>query len=444
MSAAPKTRYATTKDCVSIAYQVFGDGPRDIAIVWGTMSHIELFWDDPPLAHFLERLGSFARVIHFDKRGSGVSDRISGVPTLEERMDDLLAVMDAAGSEKAVIFGESEGGGMVSLFAASYPERTEALILYGSFSRLLAADDYPCGLPAEVVDVFVETAVRSWGEGTMMRLFAPSRPDDDAAIEFGGRFERFSMSPAAMRQLFETNKQIDVRPVLETIRCPTLVLHRSGDLIVNVEHGRYLAEHIPGAKWVELEGADHYLGAGDNDAVVDEIQEFITGDRPVAEPDRVLATVLFTDMVGSTERAAVLGDKAWGDVLNKHDAVVRRETERFGGRWVSSAGDGHLMTFDGPARGVRCACAIRDGLGALGVEVRAGLHTGEIELAGNDVRGIAVHIGSRVSSLAQAGEVLVSRTVTDLVAGSGLSFTEHGEHELKGVPGRWAIYAVSA
>jgi class 3 adenylate cyclase len=341
-----------------------------------------------------------------------------------------------------VVFGESEDAPMSALFAASYPERVTALVLYGPLVKAVGDDDFPWAVPKAMFDSLVATAAEHWGDASNMRLFAPSRPETEENIRWGSRFERYSLTPASFSELFRTIEKIDIRPVLPSVRVPTHVVHRSGDLVISVEQGRYLAEHIEGATFTELPGDDHYCGAGDVDALVDEIEEFVTGVRPAVEPDRVLATVMFTDIVGSTELASRLGDRGWGEVLARHDALVSDEVHRHGGRVLKHTGDGALAIFDGPARGVRCACAIRDGVKPLSLEIRAGLHTGEIELDDNDVRGIAVHIGARVEALAGASEVLVSRTVTDLVAGSGLAFEERGEHELKGVPGRWPVFAV--
>jgi class 3 adenylate cyclase/alpha-beta hydrolase superfamily lysophospholipase len=436
----PDTKYAKTADGVHIAYQVVGDGPLDLITVWGTMSQVEVMWEDPRLARFLERLASFSRFIHFDKRGTGLSDRGPGAPTLEERMDDIRAVMDAVSSDRAVVFGESEGGPMCSLFAATYPERTVALVLYGALVKAVRDETFRWALPAERFEQLIEDWAANWGSGKRSETFAPSVPETEANTAWMARLERQALSPGAFRDLYRTLAQIDIRPVLPTIAVPTLVLHRAGDRAVNVMHGRYLAEHIPGAKYVELEG-DHYLGSGDSDAIADEIQEFLTGVRPVAEPDRMLSTVFFSDLVGSTAKASELGDRRWTALLDQHDALVRRQLERHGGRYINSTGDGLLATFDGPARAIRCAQAICDGGRALGIEIRAGLHTGEVEIRGDDIGGIAVHIGQRVSGLAGPGEVLVSSTVKDLVAGSGIAFSDRGTHALKGVPDEWRLFA---
>jgi pimeloyl-ACP methyl ester carboxylesterase/class 3 adenylate cyclase len=439
----PKTCYAKSGD-VHIAYQVFGEGPLDIVWVPGWFSNVESNWLNPPIAYFFDRLSSFARVITFDKRGTGLSDpvAVTSPPTLEERMDDVRAVMDAVGSERAALIGLSEGGPMSALFAATYPGRTSALVLTGTFARVESAEDYPIGLDRDTVRRIVEVLVQSWGEGLIVQFAAPSM-DTPESRQRVGEYERSAASPGMVRALMLLNLEVDVRPLLSAITVPTLVLHRTDDKLVPVEHGRYLAEHIPGAKLVEVPGIDHVPWAGDTDRFVDEIQEFLTGVRHTAEPDRVLATVMFTDIVGSTERASELGDRRWREILDRYYELSRREIARFGGREVNTTGDGTLATFDGPARAIRSATAIAAATRQLGIDVRAGLHTGECELAGSDVRGIAVHIGARVAALAGAGEVLVSRTVRDLVVGSGLTFSERGEHELKGVPGSWQLFSVA-
>ena len=442
---APETRYARSGD-LNIAYQVTGEGPRDLVYVPGWVSNVELMWEEPAMARFLERLASFSRLVLFDKRGTGLSDRVSNdrLPTLEERMDDVRAVLDAVGSERAALFGHSEGGNMCVLFAATYPERTAALVTLGSFAkRRDPDDDYPWAPTAENREETAADVERNWGHlrPRDVEYYAPSRVGDEQFVRNLEQYLRRGASPGAAAALLRMNSYIDVRDVLPTIQVPTLVLHRTGDHDVNVAEGRYLASKIPGAKFVELRGDDHWVSAGDTDAIADEIEEFLTGTRPAPELDRVLSTVLFTDIVGSTERAAELGDRRWRDLLSTHDAAVRRELERFRGREVDTAGDGFLATFDGPARAVRCAISAGDALRELGLEMRAGIHTGECELDGPKVRGIAVHTGARIASLAGPGEVLVSQTVKDLVSGSGLAFEDRGVHELKGVPGDWRVYA---
>jgi pimeloyl-ACP methyl ester carboxylesterase len=437
----PEIRYAKSGD-VNIAYQAFGQGAIDLVIVPGWVSNIEIFWEEPAFARFLKRLASFSRVILFDKRGTGLSDRVSVMPDLETRMDDVRAVLDAVQSERAALFGYSEGGVMCALFAATYPHRTSALIMHGAYARLTWQPDYPWG-PTEVERLaFIDQAVREWGGPIGFDARAPSMAHDERFRQWWARCLRLSASPAAFEMLSRMNAQIDIRQVLPAIRVPTLILHSVNDQTLPIGGSRYLAEHIPNARLVELQGVDHIPWLADAEAVIQEVEEFLTGVRHGPETDRVLATVLFTDIVGSTERAAGLGDRRWRDLLESHHALVRRELGLFRGREIDTAGDGFLATFDGPARAVRCACAISDGVRSLGVEVRAGLHTGECETMGEKLGGIAVHIGSRVAALAQAGEVWVSSTVKDLVAGSGLSFQDRGVHPLKGIPGEWKLFEV--
>jgi pimeloyl-ACP methyl ester carboxylesterase len=433
----PETRYAKSGD-VHIAYQAFGEGPINLVIAPFFVSNVEHFWDEPDAARWLTRVGSFARVVMFDKRGTGMSDRVIEMPGLDQRIDDLRAVMDAAGIEQAAVLGLSEGGSMAALFAATYPNRCSALILYGAFAH------FSSWFPTEAAFAqFLGYVDQAWGSGGAVPFFVPSRANDPAFQRWFARFERLGASPAAVTAYMRMNSQIDISNIVPTIRVPTLVVHRTQDVTINVEGGRYLAKHIPGARYLELPGSDHPPMAGDNaDEIADAIQEFLTGARAPVEVDRVLATVLFTDIVGSTEKTAALGDRRWHDVLDKHHATIRSNLARFRGREVKTTGDGILATFDGPARGVRCACAIAEEIRPLGIEVRAGLHTGECEIMGDDVGGIAVHIGARVASLADAGEVLVSSTVKDLVAGSGLRFGDRGSRSLKGVPGEWRIFAV--
>jgi pimeloyl-ACP methyl ester carboxylesterase len=442
MPDPPRTRYAKSGG-LNIAYQVAGDGPLDLVYVAGWISNVELMWEEPAHAHVLGRLASFSRLIAFDKRGTGLSDPVplDRLPTLEERMDDVRAVLDAVGSERAAVFGFSEGGVMSALFAATYPERTVALALYGTFAKRIWSEDYPWAPTPEARQAELAQLERTWGDRMDLDQLAPT--ETDAFKNRLATYFRRSASPGAALALLRMNTEHDIRHVLPTIRVPTLVLQRVDDRDVNVEEGRWIASRIPGAKYVELPGDSHTLWGGNTDEVVDELEEFLTGVRRGPEPDRVLATVLFTDIVGSTQKAVELGDRRWRALLAAHDAAVRRQLERFRGREVDTAGDGFFATFDGPARGVRCATSIRDAAGALGIEIRAGLHTGECELDGESVRGIAVHTGARVSSLAAPGEVLVTGTVKDLVAGSGLAFEPRGERELKGVPGTWPIYAVS-
>jgi class 3 adenylate cyclase len=440
-----ETRYARSGD-VSIAYQVVGDGPFDLVYVPGFVSNIELMWEEPGLARFLERLASFSRLILFDKRGTGLSDPVpnDGLPTLEERMDDVRAVMDAVGSKRAALLGHSEGGNMCVLFSATHPERTTALLLVGSYAKRIRSEDYPWAPTVEERAREIEETEATWGSPEAFRALAPSKENDPDFQRWIGRYLRQSASPKAAAALLRMNTQIDVRDVLPTIGVPTLLLYRTHDADVHVDEGRYVAERIPGSTFVELPGADHLMWTGDTDALLDEVEGFLTGVRRGPDPDRVLATVLFTDVVGSTETATRVGDRAWRSLLERHHQVVRRALARWRGREIDTAGDGFLATFDGPARAIRCAVAATEGIRELGLQIRAGLHTGEVEIAGGDVRGIAVHIGSRVAGLAGPGEVLVSRTVADLVAGSGIVLAERGEHELKGVSGTWLVYAVES
>jgi len=439
-----ETKYARSGD-LHIAYQVVGQGPLDLVYVPGWVSHVELAWEEPTLARFLGRLASFSRLITFDKRGTGLSDRVSDdkLPTLEERMDDLRAVMDAVDSERAAVFGVSEGGNLSALFAATYPERTTALVMFGTFAKRIWSPDYPWAPTAEQRQQEYRVAEREWGNLMDLAHYVPSKIDDEGFARRLATYLRRAASPGAAVALLRMNTQIDIRGVLPTIRVPTLVIHRTGDRDVNVDEGRWLAEHVPRARFVELPGDDHFPWVGDQDVILDEIQEFLTGVRPTPGADRVLATVLFTDIVGSTEWAARLGDRAWKELLERHHALVRKELVRFRGREVDTVGDGFFATFDGPARAIRCACSIRDGVRQLGIEIRAGLHTGEIELTGSTYSGIAIHIGARVAAAAQPSEVLVSSTVKDLVAGSGICFADRGPHVLKGIPGTWHLFAVA-
>ena len=439
----PETRYTRSGD-VNIAYQVFGEGRLDLVYVMGWVTNLEAFWQEPSVARFFQRLASFSRLILFDKRGTGLSDRvpIKELPTLEQRMDDVRAVMDAAGSDRAALFGVSEGGPMCALFAATYPERTSAMVLYGSYAKRLRDPNYPWAPTREERDSWYDLLERGWGGVVDIGTLAPNA--DPHFREWWARYLRMSASPGAALALGRMNSEIDIREVLPSIRVPTLILHRTGDLDMDVGGARYMASRIAGAKYIELPGDDHLPFVGNQEAILDEIEEFLTGARQHAELDRVLATVLFTDMVGSTERSAALGDKRWRDLLEAHNRVMREELDRFRGREIDTAGDGFFATFDGPARAVRCACAMRNELARLGIDIRAGLHTGECELVGDKVRGIAVHIGSRVASLARPGEVLVSSTVKDLVAGSGLEFEDRGVQTLRGVPGEWRLFAVIA
>jgi class 3 adenylate cyclase len=437
----PHVRYAKNGD-VHIAYQVVGDGPIDLLVVPGFVSHLECTWEQPAAARFTERLAAFCRLIVFDKRGTGLSDRGVGVPSLEVRMDDIRAVMDAVGSERAALFGASEGGLLATLFAATHPDRVASLILFGAMAKFTKSDDYPWGFDTDMLDMAVQALEAYWGTGITLYLFGPSRINDRELLKWCGRFERLAASPGAVLDIMRMNAETDVRHALPAVQAPTLVLHRTEDFTVPVEVGRYLARNIDGARYVELPGSDHTIWLGETEGVLAEVQEFLTGDRPVVEPERVLATVLFTDIVKSTELASKLGDRRWSDLLARHDALVRRQFDHFRGREVKTTGDGFLATFDGPARAIRCAQSIVDGVRGLGLEVRAGLHTGECEVDGASVGGIAVHTAARVVEQAEPGQVLVSSTVRDLVAGSGITFVDTGSHDLRGVPGPWQLLAV--
>jgi len=427
---------------VNIAYQVVGAGPLDLVLVPGFVSHLDNDWEEPRPAHGLRRLASFSRLIRFDKRGTGLSDRSVGLPDLETRMDDVRAVMDAVGSERAALYGYSEGGPMCCLFAATYPSRVSALVLYASYAKRRDPDeDYPWAATWEERQAYAAEVERTWGEEADRTRMGANV--DEALSDWWLRRARAAASPGAARDLILMNSQIDVRLVLPTIAVPTLVLHRTGDRDSKVEEGRYLAEHIPDAQFVELPGDDH-LPWSNGDQIIDEIEEFLTGVRRGPDPERVLATVLFTDLVRSTEKAVELGDRRWAELIELHHAAVRRELDRYRGREIDVAGDGFFAAFDGPARAVRCAGAVRASLRRLGLVVRAGVHTGECEQVDGKLAGVAVVIGARISASADEGEILVSATVRDLVAGSGLEFEERGERELKGVPGSWKLYAVVA
>jgi class 3 adenylate cyclase len=431
----PKTRYARDGD-VAIAYQVFGDGPHELVFAWGPATSVEHMWDLPQAARFLDRLGSFARVSAFDRRGMGASDPTAGPPTHEQQVQDMLTVMDAAGFERPFLYGETNASRVCALFAATRPDRVSGLILYASWA--LGTDVVTPALE----EFLFELVDNHWGDGETVYIFAPSVADDPHLKEWFGSSERHAASPGIVRKLIEMDSRMDIRPVLPAIRVPTLVLHRADDPLVPLELGREVAEAIRGARFVELRGDDNMSFFGDSDAVLDEIEEFLTGERHRHEVDRVLTTVLFTDIVGSTERAADIGDRRWRDLLDDHYERVRSEVSRFGGREVRTLGDGFLGTFDGPARAIRCGCAISESAQDLGIPTRIGLHTGEVELLDGDIAGLAVHIGARVVAEARPGEVLVSGTVKDLVVGSGLGFSDRGEHQLKGVPGTWHLFAV--
>lgn len=431
----PTTRYARSDD-VHVAYQVFGSGV-DLVFVPGFVSHIDNYWDEPRFARWLERLGSFARVVMFDKRGTGLSSRVPNLPTMDERMDDLRAVMDAEGIERAAIFGISEGGSLASLFAAHHPQRCAALILYGAFARFsswIATD--------EDFDAFLEYVGTRWGSGDSLASFAPAFADDAILQDWWGKFERLGGDPKATAELMVMNRQIDITEILPTIQVPTLVVHRRDDVLVDHEGAETLAERIPDARLVTLEGRDHLPFVGDDAMrIIEEIQEFLTGSRAIPMPDSVLSTVLMTDIVDSTQRASELGDQRWGDLLESHNRAVRDQLARYRGNEIKTLGDGFLATFDGPARAIRCALDICAAVRSIGLETRAGLHTGEVHFTDHDVEGIAVHLAARVAAAAGAGQVLVSRTVRDLVAGSGISFEPAGTHRFKGIPDEWQLYS---
>jgi class 3 adenylate cyclase len=440
MPSLPRVHYAKSGD-FHIAYWTIGDGPRDLLIVPGLSSHLDIIWEQSSLASGLRRLSSFSRVIMFDRRGQGLSDRGCGPDTLEEEADDVRAVMDAVGSTTAALLGVSEGCTISALFSASFPGRTTALILYGGYAVLSRVPgDSPWVMTDGQWNQLSAAVEKGWGGDFGPGFFAPGQVGNDTFKQWCERFLRASSSPGAVLALMRRLREADIRPILPSIRVPTLVLHRTGDRTVPVEAGRYLAQKIPNAMLVEFPGMDHL--PLDSDAMVDEVEEFLTGVRPAHQEDRVLATVLFTDIAGSTELAVELGDRRWSNLLGDFYTTVRRELGRHRGKEVDTAGDSFFATFDGPARAIRCACSIRDALRALGLEVRTGLHTGECELIGSKVGGIAVHTGARVGALAGPGEVLVSSTVKDLVAGSGIQFADRGAQTLKGVPGEWRLFAV--
>jgi class 3 adenylate cyclase len=437
----PAARYAKSGD-VHIAYVAMGEGPLDLVWVPTWISQCEHLFSEPTLETVGKRIGRFARIIAFDRRGAGLSDPMIGAPTLEEQMDDVLAVMEAVGSEGAAIFGTLEGGPLAALFAATYPDRVSSLILYATFARAAWAHDYDWTWRKEYRAERMAELVSHWGEGLTAGGIAPSRLADPKFVDWAARMERLAASPATIERIMELIGEFDVRRVLPSIRVPTLVMHRRDDTFIDFRHGEYIASKIPNARFVALEGSDNLFSIGDVDSFVGEVEEFLTGSRYQREPDRMLATVLFTDICDSTKRAADLGDAAWRQLLEQHDRLVRRALERHRGREVKRTGDGFLATFDGPARALRCASSIAEGVRSLGIEVRAGLHTGEVEVMNGDIGGLAVHIGARVMGAAGPSEVLVSSTVKDLVVGSGIAFAERGSHELKGVPGEWRLFSV--
>jgi len=447
----PETRYAKTPDGVHIAYQLFGEGPTDLVFVYRFVSNLGYMWEIPQFARFLHRLGMMARVLALDPRGAGMSDRVPAdrLPSLEVRMEDVRTVMDAVAWERAAFMGTVDGGALGALFAATYPDRINALILYATIARGLAAPDYPWAWTEEQWEAWFEEVEEGWGDREWMqgqvRWISPSLAHDEEFMRRVGTHYRLGASPENVIAVERMAMHTDIRAVLPTIQAPTLVLYREGDLVEPAEQGRYIAEHIPGASFVALPGEDHEAFSGDQDALLDEIEKFLASVRDEeAEFDRVLATVLFTDIIGSTAKAAELGDRGWRSLVERHHSTVRALLSRYRGKEVDTAGDGFFATFDGPARAVRCAQAIVDAVQPLGIEVRTGLHTGEVEMIADKVGGIAVSIGARVGAMAHPSEVLVSQTVRDLVAGSGLGFEYRGEHELKGVPGEWRLYAVTA
>jgi len=438
----PDTRYAKAPDGTSIAYQVVGDGPVDLVYAAGIWSNVELMWDEPDWARFLERLASFSRLILFDMRGVGCSDRGPEPPWLELQRDDVAAVMDAVGVADAIVFGAARGATMAMLFAATHPERTKALVLYAPVVKTVSSPGFAHGKTPEEQQAFFERFVREVGTGRNLALQAPSRAGDERFTAWWARFERLVASPSAYEELGRIFTDVDIRDVLPAIHVPTLAIHREGDAIVSAAQAAYVAGRIEGARLVELPGADHMPFVGDADAILDEVEEFVTGVRPAPEVDRILATVLFTDIVSSTERQAALGDRGWKQLLEQHHALVREQLTRFRGLEQDTAGDGFFVRFDGPARAIRCAEEIVRAVRTLGIEVRAGLHAGECEIVEGKCSGLSVSIGARVMAHAGPSEVLVSQTVKDLTAGSGLTFADAGEHELKGVPDRWRLYRV--
>jgi class 3 adenylate cyclase len=446
MAPAPETRYAKSDEGLHIAYQVVGDGPQDVALL--SPPHcIDMGWEDPGFVAVASRLSRLGRLILFDWLGFGSSDPVplGALPTPETWLDDLRVVLDAVGSERAHLIGNATGGTLALLFAATHPNRAASVVVVDSYARGVRGDGYPLAAPQSVVDSWLDWMEEAWGSRDYGAVDVPSRADDEEYLDWSARARRLTQSPLAARTTLRWSSQLDVRAALSSVQVPTLVLHSGENPVIRIDAGRYLADHLPDARFVERRGRDLFalspIGSSD---VLDHIEEFLTGERPHPDPDRAFATILFTDVVSSTQALAEMGDERWKQVLDRHDRIVDRELAHFRGRMVGSMGDGVLATFDGPARAVRCARAIVDAVRPLGIEVRAGLHAGEVELRGNDIGGIAVHIGQRVSALAEPGEVLVSRTITDLVAGSGLEFTDRGEQHLKGVPGAWRLFAVKA
>jgi pimeloyl-ACP methyl ester carboxylesterase len=443
MPDLPKTRYTKTADDIHIAYQVWGEGP-DLVVVPGFISHLEVLWDSPGYADLNRRLGQFARVITFDKRGTGLSDRSGPLPDADRRMLDLSAVMDTVGSDHATVFGVSEGGAVSALFAASKPERVSSLALYGSYANPLSGPDHPIGTSPEKLDELADLVESHWGDGVALNAWAPSLGHDETAREWWANMQRQAASPGAAAKLVASYNLIDVRPALPLVQAPTLVLHRTDDRMIPVELGREVAAGIPNARMIEFPGSDHLLATTNWREIIDALEEFVTGDAPAPEADRFLATVLFTDIVSSTDQLSELGDERWREVLDSHDRLVDQAVTRFGGRVVHGTGDGVLAIFDGPTRAIRAAEEASTRARDLGIRIRAGIHTGEILQRQEDVAGLAVHIAARVADKAGADEILVSRTTAELVVGSGLAFESRGDFALKGVDGTWPLLALNA
>jgi class 3 adenylate cyclase len=444
MTGPPPTRYTRTAEGAYLAYQVSGDGPLDVVLPITGSAAVELIWEEPGFSGFVSRLASLARLITFDPQGFGSSGRLKAdaVPAIQTWKDDIGTVMDAVGSERAALLSWGESTGATMFFAATHPERTVSLVLINAYARFARSEETPWGLPAEMIRPYVAAIQDVWGTGACIEALAPTMVQTDEDRRHWARIERLTASPDVLAASTSAVMESDVTEVLSAIQAPALVISRTGDRHVRYEHGGHVARHIPGARFVELPGDDHLPFAGRTDQILDEVEEFLTGTRPSQVLDRLLVTVLFTDIVGSTQQVARLGDRQWRESLDRYDALVQRQLERFRGRHVNTTGDGTLATFDGPARAVECARAIAETVRGLGMDIRAGLHTGEIEARGENVAGMAVHIAARVSALAGAGEVLVSRTVTDLVTGSGIEFEDRGDHQLKGVPGAWQLFSV--
>lgn len=432
------TRYAKSGD-VHIAYQTFGEGPLDVAFMPGFISHVEHAWEEPKRARWLRRLATFSRVILFDKRGTGLSDPVEALPGMDERMDDFRAVMDAVGVERAALLGVSDGGPLAGLFAATHPDRCLSLVFYGAFAS------FSSWMTEEELRRFFEYVDNAWGSGGIAARICPTMAGDSAFQEWMGKFERLGASPGAVKRIMRMNSQIDITDILPTIQAPTLIMHRTDDQMVNVEGSRTLARSIPVARYIELPGRDHLPWIGDDDEqIIGTIEEFLTGHKSAPETDRVLATIVFTDIVGSTERAEKLGDAAWHDFLTIHDRTVRQELARFGGKEVKSLGDGFLARFERPARAINCAVALVEALQRIDIGIRVGIHCGEVDLSREDVHGVAVNIASRVANLGNVKDILVTRTVKDLVGGSGISFDDFGLHTLKGITDEWQLLRVRA